>query len=61
MKRIFLLTLIALVAAASCKKNEETVSNIAVNEYIDLNLPSYFNLNAVNGWTYYPAGGKGIK
>jgi hypothetical protein len=60
MNRIFLLTFIAISVVSACKKNEDSVSNIAVNEYIDLNLPSYFSLNAVNGWMYYPSGGKGI-
>lgn len=44
----------------ACKKNDDAIPNVAVNEYIDLNLPSYFPLNAVNGWIYYNAGVKGI-
>jgi hypothetical protein len=56
------LSLIALacICIFACRKNEELIPNVAVNEYIDLNLPSYSTLNAVNNWIYYPAGAKGL-
>ena len=52
--------LILLSALIACRKNDELIPNVSVNEYIDLNLPSYSNLNAVNNWIYYPAGAKGL-
>ncbi|MFM7015799.1 MAG: hypothetical protein ACKOX3_05655 [Bacteroidota bacterium] len=51
---------ILILFVLGCKKNESLIPNVSVNEYIDLNLPSYSNLNAVNNWIYYPAGAKGL-
>ena len=58
-KLIYLFILLACCFWA-CRKNEELIPNVSVNEYIDLNLPSYSTLNAVNNWIYYPAGAKGL-
>ena len=60
MKTKIALILLVLSALYACKKNDDAIPNVAVNEYIDLNLPSYFPLNAVNGWVYYNAGVKGL-
>ena len=60
MKTKICLILLVFSVLYACKKNDDAIPNIAVNEYIDLNLPSYFPLNAVNGWVYYNAGVKGI-
>jgi hypothetical protein len=50
-----------LFLSAACQKNSSDVPNVAVDEYINLNLPEYLNLNAVNNWVYYDyAGNKGI-
>ena len=50
-----------LTISPSCKKNKDQVPNVAVDEYINLNLPDYINLNAINNWVYYNyAGNKGI-
>ena len=54
------LFILVLLIVFSCRKNEDLIPNVAVNEYIDLNLPSYSTLNAVNNWIYYPAGAKGL-
>lgn len=44
----------------SCKKSNSDVPFVNVNEYLNLSLPSYISLNAVNGWVYYGAGNKGL-
>jgi len=54
------LFILVLLIVFSCRKNEDLIPNVSVNEYIDLNLPSYSNLNAVNNWIYYSAGAKGL-
>jgi hypothetical protein len=59
LKKLFI-GLVILSAFFACRKNDELIPNVSVNEYIDLNLPSYSNLNAVNNWIYYPAGAKGL-
>lgn len=52
---------LALGLTFSCRKNTSDVPNVAVDEYINLNLPEYLGLNAVNNWLYYNyAGNKGI-
>jgi len=53
--------LFLLFYMASCKKNNDRVPTVAVDEYLNLNLPEYFNLNAINNWVYYNyAGNKGL-
>jgi nitrite reductase/ring-hydroxylating ferredoxin subunit len=50
-----------LLIISSCQKNNSQVPNVAVDEYLNLNLPEYLPLNAVNNWIYYNyAGYKGI-
>jgi len=45
----------------ACKKNNDRVPTVAVNEYINLNLPEFLPLNAINNWIYYNyAENKGI-
>ena len=56
----FFLLLLVLSAVISCKKDEEDVRTPGVDEYIDLNLPSYLELNVPGNYVYYPAGGRGI-
>lgn len=47
--------------AISCKKNNQhPVPNVPFDITIDLNLPSYFDLQAVGGYTYVVGGSKGI-
>lgn len=49
------------LAIFACKKNDDRVPTVAVNEYINLNLPEFLPLNAVNNWIYYNyAGNKGL-
>jgi hypothetical protein len=59
LKKLFIV-LVLLSAFLACRKNDGLIPNVSVNEYIDLNLPSYSNLNAVNNWIYYPAGAMGL-
>jgi len=45
----------------SCKKNDDRVPNVAVDEYLNLNLPEYQPLQTPNNWIYYNfAGNRGI-
>ena len=45
----------------SCKKNSQhPVPNIPFDITIDLNLPSYFDLQGVGGFCYVAGGSKGI-
>lgn len=45
----------------ACKKDNDRVPTTAVDEYLNLYLPEYSNLNAVNNWVYYNfAGNRGL-
>lgn len=45
----------------ACKKDNDRVPTVAVDEYLNLNLPEYVNLNAINNWVYYNyAGNRGL-
>ncbi len=58
---LWAICLFLLLGAWGCKKNDDRVPNVAVDEYLNLNLPEYFNLSAINNWVYYNyAGNKGI-
>lgn len=51
----------AMLLSAACKKDRERVPTVAVDEYLNLNLPEYVNLNAINNWVYYNyAGNRGL-
>ena len=60
-KRIILAGSVIVLIFSACRKNNSQVPNVAVDEYLNLNLPEYLPLNAVNNWIYYNyAGYKGI-
>ena len=47
--------------AAGCRRDNDTVPTVAVDEYLNLNLPEFITLNAINNWVYYNyAGNRGI-
>ncbi len=47
--------------AVGCRRDNDTVPTVAVDEYLNLNLPEFITLNAINNWVYYNyAGNRGI-
>ncbi len=56
----YLIIICSIVLVSSCKKTNSDIPYTYVNEYINLSLPSYLNLNSVNGWVYYGAGNRGL-
>lgn len=53
--------LLAHLLTASCNRGSDRVPSVAVDEYLNLNLPQFSVLNAVNNWIYYDlAGNRGI-
>jgi nitrite reductase/ring-hydroxylating ferredoxin subunit len=58
----FLFTTILLFSVGSCYKEvqHETIPNVAVDIYIDVNSTLYLQLNNVGGWLYLTGGYKGI-
>ncbi|MBL7883168.1 MAG: hypothetical protein JNL69_03815 [Bacteroidia bacterium] len=56
-----ILVTLFITGSFSCKKdNDNNVPNTAVDIYIYVNNPSFFNLNAVGGWVYITGGVRGI-
>jgi len=54
------LGLLGLILRA-CNQNDDRVPSVAVDEYLNLNLPEFSVLNAVNNWIYYDiAGNRGL-
>lgn len=45
---------------SSCRKNKQYVPYVAIDIYLNLNLPSYINLNGIGGWTYVSGGNDGL-
>lgn len=61
MKIAKIIPLLLLTILTSCKKDDNhPVPYVYVNEYININLPSYSNLQSVGGWAYISGGNKGI-
>jgi nitrite reductase/ring-hydroxylating ferredoxin subunit len=58
LKNLLLLTLLLFLVA--CKKDENDVRSSGVDEYLNLNEPSYLDLNVPGNYIYYPAGTRGI-
>lgn len=57
----FLLFLSALVTLFSCGKEEKgNIPDVAVDIYININKPSYSDLQTTGGWVYLTGGSKGI-
>lgn len=53
--------MIFLLAGVSCRKNRvHPVPSIAFEIQVDMNLPTYQELNNVGGWAYVNGGIKGI-
>jgi nitrite reductase/ring-hydroxylating ferredoxin subunit len=57
-KNLLLLALLLFLMA--CKKDNNEVRSSGVNEYLNLNEPSYLDLNVPGNYIYYPAGTRGI-
>lgn len=56
-----LLFCLIVLLPSSCKKTDDVIPYVTVNEYLNLSLPSYLPLTIVNGWVYYQgAGNKGL-
>ena len=59
-KRLFILFILVISIFTNCKKNNDTVPNVAVNFTIDVTSPLYIKLNTVGGWAYVTGGVNGI-
>jgi hypothetical protein len=60
-KTLFFLLFGCLLVAANCKQqNQHPVPFVPVDVTIDIQLPSYSDLQGVGGWTYLNGGSRGI-
>ncbi len=48
------------VSYSSCNKNNQVVPYVAIDTYLNLNLPAYVGLNGVGGWSYVSGGNNGL-
>jgi nitrite reductase/ring-hydroxylating ferredoxin subunit len=56
-----LILLVIFLPFLACKKDKnEDVRSGGVNEYLNLNEPTYLDLNVPGNYVYYPAGTRGI-
>lgn len=61
MKSLFYLCLATLLLSAKCNNQDQhPVPFVPVDVTIDIQLPSYSNLQGVGGWTYLNGGSRGI-
>lgn len=44
----------------SCQRNNTLIPYVPVDVYININNPSYYMLQGIGGWAYYPAGSRGL-
>jgi nitrite reductase/ring-hydroxylating ferredoxin subunit len=45
---------------SSCRRNNQVVPYVAIDTYLNLNLPAYINLNGVGCWAYVSGGNNGL-
>ena len=61
MKTYKLVLFLILILFSSCNKNNQNpVPSIPFDITIDINLPSYYQLQGVGSWTYVNGGSRGI-
>ena len=61
MKQLLILCLGFILLSAKCNnQNQHPVPFVPVDVTIDIQLPSYSDLQGVGGWTYLNGGSKGI-
>lgn len=61
MKQLLILCLGFLLLSSKCNnQNQHPVPFVPVDVTIDIQLPSYSNLQGVGGWTYLNGGSRGI-
>ena len=61
MKNLFLFCFGFLLLSSKCNnQNQNPVPFVPVDVTIDIQLPSYSNLQGVGGWTYLNGGSRGI-
>ena len=57
---LFCIILSNLLLTSCEEKDPYPIPNVPVNILLNLDLPSYQNLNGPGGWVYIPGGSKGI-
>lgn len=57
---LFIFVSLFLLSSKCSKQNQNPVPFVPVDVTIDIQLPSYSNLQGVGGWTYLNGGSKGI-
>lgn len=61
LNHLYILTLLFLVVASGCKKNNQVYfPNIGFEEYVYLNNPSSFAITAPGGYIYHTGGYRGL-
>ncbi len=59
--RALITAVFLLVAASSCRKNEETQIPVPPVDFsVNINNPQYIALKSIGGWVYVTGGSKGI-
>lgn len=57
---IILVLLLSSTWSCGDKKAHDSIPNVAVNLYLDINSTMYIELNTIGGWVYLTGGYKGI-
>ncbi len=60
MKQFLSILLLAILISFGCRKGNDNIPRVPVNEYLNLSLPSYNSLNIVGNWIYYQGGNRGL-
>ncbi len=60
-KIVFILAFVSLIIFDACKKEaDNTIPMVNVDLYLQINNPSYINLQVTGGWVYVAGGVRGI-
>lgn len=58
MKKVFGILILALLM--QCRRDEDLVPFVAVDLYLNINEPQFFDLYPIGGWIYYTGGSRGL-
>ena len=60
MKGKYLFGLLVLLVIVSCRRENNIIPAVPVNEFVNIQNPSYQSLNGIGGWSYVTGGVRGL-
>lgn len=49
-----------IIVSFSCRRQDDRIPLVPVNEFVNIQNPQYQSLNGIGGWAYVPGGARGL-